>query len=163
MESLILNRKQKFYSIYLDEEIIDLLSKTFEIPDNYSCDIIEVTEPYVARPDLLANDILGDEDYGEIICKINGISNPYEMNTGMLLVVPNVVDMDEFTVFPSTKWKQSKSDTEASFDQSNESAGSSSYNTSPTSKQKTEKRKPNEAVVGDSRFNIDPVSKIVIY
>ena len=161
MISSVLTRKREISSIFLDDTIVDLLSKTFQIPSDYNCQIIEVAPEYVARPDLLCDDLYGDEDYADILMKLNGISNPYELNTDMLLVVPTVECLDDFIITPSSAWSQSESEIEASFDEYKSNASSTS--SSSTALQKTSKRKPNEAVLGDSRFVIDPLSKVIVY
>ena len=73
--------KNNFSSEYLGEEMINLLDTTFVIPEYYNYNIFEVTEEYVARPDLISYDAYGDEMYTDVICKLNGISNPFELNT----------------------------------------------------------------------------------
>ena len=148
----ILNGKRKFQSDYLQEDIINLLDVTFEFPDSYTYNIFEVTEEYVARPDLISYDAYGDTMYSDIICKINGISNPFELNIGDLLIIPTLSDVHNFIVNPSLASKEF-----GAFDKEKIN------NDKPIAKQKNQKRKANEAVVGDSRFKIDPVAGIVIY
>ena len=89
--------------------------------------------------------------YSDIICKINGVSNPFELNVGMILIIPDINSIGNFIRTPSLSEKESGAfDKSDSFDK-------------PIAKQKNQKRKANEAVVGDSRFKIDPVAGIVIY
>ncbi len=142
--SRCLDNKGTYKSEYLGEEITNLLDKTFELPYRFACNIIEVEEDYIARPDLLAKEIYGDDIYTDLICKINGISNPFELNEGMYLLVPAIDELDSFIVKPNRVWSGDKK-------------------RNPTPKKKQDKRKPNEAVMGDQRFRIDPLSKIVIY
>ena len=131
---------------YLGEEMINLLDKTFVIPSYYNYNIFEVTEKYIARPDLISYDAYGDEMYADVICKLNGVSNPFELNKGMKLILPSPEHIMNFIVRPSSD------DIEAD-DKLNK----------PIAKQKNEKRKPNEAIVGDKRFTIDRTSGIIIY
>ena len=84
-----------------EEDLIDLGSPSFTIPNSFRGAMYEVTEEHVARPDLLSSDLYGDEMYADVICKLNGISNPLELNEGMLIVVPSPDDVDEFIVTPS--------------------------------------------------------------
>ena len=44
---------------------------------SYQNDVIIVNEYYVARPDLISLAVYGDDKYADIICKFNGISNPF--------------------------------------------------------------------------------------
>lgn len=148
----ILNEKGSFESDYLQDKIINLLDTSFQFPDSYTYNIFEVTEEYIARPDLISYDAYGDTMYSDIICKINGISNPFELNKGMILIIPDISSISDFRVTPSLSEKEF-----GAYDKT------STEDKKPIAKQKHEKRKANEAVVGDSRFKIDPVAGIVIY
>lgn len=142
----VLNNKRKFFSDWLQTDVYNLGDKTFVIPSKYTYEILEVTERYIARPDLLSKDIYGDSIYSDLLCKLNGISNPFELNKGMILVIPSPDCIMDFMHTPN----------------SNE-CDSNEKNNKPIAKQKNEKRKANEAVVGDVRFRIDKTKGIVIY
>lgn len=141
----VLNNKNTIKSNWLSDNIYDLTEQTFIIPKLYSYEVLEVDEKYIARPDLLSYDIYGDTLYGDILCKINGISNPFELNKGMLLIIPSPNSILDFV----TK--------DLSHDEVNKDLNK------PITKTKKEKRKANEAVVGDTRFKIDSNRGIVIY
>ncbi len=151
--SKILGQKTEYFSNYLNESVINLLDKTFSIPSNYSVHLYRVEEEYTARPDLLSLDLYGDERYADILCKLNGISNPYELAEGQYMLIPAFTALEKFYIAPAKEWQEPNvaEDAEAI------------KHLIPILKRKTQKRKPNEAVVGDVRFNIDPISKIVIY
>lgn len=127
----------------------DLLTLTYIEPEYYKYTLFRVPEEYIARPDLVALDHYGDEQYTDIICKLNGISNPFELNAGMLLVLP---------VFNELHLFRFDNDTIDSTDDSN--AGDFKK---PKPKTRKEKRQANEAVVGDARFKIDQSRRIAIY
>lgn len=143
----VINNKNQIYSNWLQDNIIDLCDSTFQIPKSYQYEILEVSERYVARPDILSKDIYGDTLYSDLLCKLNGISNPFELNKGMILVIPSpdciMNFMKQITVEDTI------------FD--NDSSAK------PIVKSKNEKRKANDAVIGDSRFKIDKSKGIVIY
>lgn len=141
----VLNNKTTYKSKYLNEEIYNLLDYTFEINSDFAFDVIEVTSNYIARPDLLSYDIYGSDEYVDVICKINGISNPFELNEGDILIIPNIANMRDFLVKPTI----------LETDDENKSK--------PQAKKKNEKRKPNESIIGDKRFNIDVKNRIIIY
>ena len=144
----VLNNKTHIYSDWLQDDILNLTDQTFVIPQSYQYEILEVTEKYVARPDLLSKDIYGDTIYSDILCKLNGISNPFELNEHMLLVIPSPDCIMDFM----------KTLTSADIDDNgNESI------VKPIAKQKNQKRKANDAIVGDKRFSIDKANGIVIY
>lgn len=113
--------------------------------------LLEVQPEYVARPDLISLAIYGTDDYTDIICKINGISNPFELNTGMMLLIPNFDSINNLIT---------------------RSAASDIVTTSNTNIGKKEKinqkaknadRSPGEQIIGDSTFIIDRTNKIVFY
>lgn len=144
----VLNNKQKIHSDWIDDDIINLNDPTFVIPKSYQYEIIELSEKYIARPDLLSLDVYGDALYSDLLCKLNGVSNPFELNKGMLMVIPSPDVISEFMKTPTTQ------ELDSSFDDDT---------TKPLLKTKKDKRKANEAVVGDTRFKIDKTRGIVIY
>ena len=75
---------------YNNDEYIDLLASTFNDSATFSPQFIIVNENYVARPDLISLAMYGDDRYGDIICKLNGISNPFELNEDDVLIIPNI-------------------------------------------------------------------------
>lgn len=145
----VLQNKKTIQSEWLGEEILSLGDQTFNIPENYAYEILEVTDRYVARPDILSMDIYGDTLYTDLICKLNGISNPFELNEGMVLIIPSPSEIINFMYTPT----KDECDVLAEGNVANK----------PTTKTKKEKRKANEAVVGDTRFKIDKTRGIVIY
>ena len=137
--------KKKIHSDYLQEDIYNLLDKTFVFPKMYSYDVFETTEEYIARPDLISYDAYGDTRYADIICKINGISNPFELNEKTLLILPSPEYIDKFNITPYMD---------------EEYVNNSDVKQTKT---KQDKRQPNEAIVGDTRFKIDSNSRIIMY
>jgi hypothetical protein len=142
----VLNNKEIIHSDWLDTDVKNLGDSTFYIPKSYQYEVIEVEERYVARPDLISNDVYGDTLYTDLLCKLNGISNPFELNKGMLLIIPSVECIMDFMKVV----EQSESEKFIDGDK-------------PIVKKKNEKRKANEAVIGDRRFKIDKNRGIVIY
>ena len=140
----VLNNKNIIHSDWLNEDIYNLVDSSFIIPKSYSYEILEVTEKYIARPDLISKDIYGDTIYTDLLCKLNGISNPFELNKGMLLVIPSPDNIMDFMFKP---------------DNTNEL----DLNNKPIAKAKSDKRIANDEIVGDKRFKLDPNKGIVIY
>lgn len=67
----------------------DLLVKTWSTWEgNEHINPVVVNEYYVARPDLISLACYGTDKYGDMICKFNGISNPFELNEGMIICIP---------------------------------------------------------------------------
>lgn len=142
----VLQNKKEFYSEWLGETIINLNDPSFIIPADYTYELLEVSKKYIARPDILSLDVYGDALYSDLICKINGISNPFELNEGMILVIPGPECIVDFMKTPTVQ----------------ECEVSTSLQ-KPVPKTKNEKRKPNEAILGDKRFKIDKNEGVVIY
>lgn len=146
-QSSILANKTQYYSEFLEENMWNLLDKTYRLPDSFDFDIVIIDqEKYIGRPDLISLDAYGDPVYADIICKLNGISNPFELNIDTIIIVPKPEDIKSFIQIAPVNEKEEI------------------YNESiPTPKRKNEKRQANEAIVGDKRFKIDATKGIVIY
>ena len=137
-----------------NETYIDLLSKTYDEGMVGSFSPIIVNKYYVARPDLISLAVYGDDKYGDIICKVNGISNPFELNEDMLILLPNV----EFLSSCVLK-NQKKSD----LIEDPKTDRIYKNNETNLQKKKNELRSPNQQVIGDSNYIIDKSLGIVFY
>lgn len=146
----VLNNKNTTNSYYLGDTIYNLLNESFKLPANgFSFNIFTVTRDYVARPDLVSLDAYNDTRYADVLCKLNGISNPFELNEGMELIIPSTQYIEDFCL-----------NTIYNIDMFDEDEFESSM---PYESKKNSKRKANEAIVGDSRFKIDSANGIIIY
>ena len=124
------------------------IGKNAEISD-YK--LLEVQPEYVARPDLISLAIYGSDDYADIICKVNGISNPFELNVGMMLLIPNFNSINTiFTRSAASEIVSVDNTTIGKKEKTNQKA-------------KNADRSPAEQIVGDSTFIIDKTNKIVFY
>lgn len=148
LQNPLLINKSEIKSKVLNEKIVNLLDKTFRIPKEFSYNIVEITSDYIARMDLLAKQLYGDIRYQDVLCKLNGISNPFELNEGDLIVCPDIMYLADFYYRENPDEKDPESDGGIK---------------RPVPKGKKEKRKPNEAVVGDKRYKIDQTRKVIIY
>lgn len=52
--------------------------------------LYKVPRDYVMRPDLIAQAVYNDAGLAEIILKYNGISNPFTINEGDIILIPNL-------------------------------------------------------------------------
>jgi hypothetical protein len=147
LQNPLLINKSEIKSKVLNEKIVNLLDKTFRIPQEFSYNVVEITSDYIARMDLLSKQLYGDIRYQDVLCKLNGISNPFELNEGMILVIPSPENIMDFMKTPLNS----------------ECDGINDNKNKPVAKNKTEKRKPNEAIIGDARFKIDKERGVVIY
>jgi hypothetical protein len=155
LDYIILNRKNNIY--YVDdnnneEQFIDLLTKTCNEYFNDKDEVIIVNEHYVARPDLISLAVYGDDSYADVICKYNGISNPFELNENDILHIPHINDMEKII----------NTDVEKN-DLVSESNTISVKRKYPTQKDKNEKRSPADSVSGEENFVIDKSMGIVFY
>ena len=141
----------KVYSTegFSGENHYDLLYQTFRIPKDFKYNVYVVTDEYVARPDLLSLHVYGTVNYADVLCKLNGISNPFEFNDGMYIVAPDANDIPLFYTIDHSKEDAIQSGV--------------TIDAKKLQKKKNETRKANEQVVGDRNFRIDRNSKIVIY
>jgi hypothetical protein len=143
LNNSVLRFKNEVHSDVLDEDIIELLSKNFVMPEEFTYQLVKVTESMVARPDLISYSIYSDDSYGDLLCKLNGIQNPFEMNIDDILICPA----------PSDLWKFYVEDKFTDSDNRNV----------PKPKKKKEKRRPMEATQDDVRYTVDSGRHIVIY
>ena len=146
LNNVLLQNKKEINSEYLGEKIFNLADQTFQIPKDFQYQVIEVTKDYIGRMDLISKQIYGTSSYSDILCKINGISNPFELNESDRLIIPALDNIADF-IYNETS---AESDNEADPDK-------------PKAKAKVDKRKPNEAIIGDKRYKVDKTNKVIIY
>ena len=130
------------------------MSKTFNENEGFVGRPVVVNEHYVARPDLISLALYGDDKYADIICKVNGISNPFELNENDVIYAPAleyVMDCvknygEESEIIKNPQQDMIK-------------------NVKPDNKQKrvNETRTPNEQLLGDKSFIIDRSMGMVFY
>lgn len=147
----LLENKTEYKSNVLGDNVFNLLDKTFIIPYTFKYNVIECTSDFIGRMDLISKKMYGDARYADILCKLNGISNPFELNDGDLIVIPDITELSNFYY--------TETDEEKEEDSVNSNGGSSK----PVAKSKAEKRAPNEAVKGDKRYHVDPNRRVIVY
>lgn len=76
---------------------MDLLSQTIDPTTEITGSFLVINKHYVARPDLISLAVYGDDQYADILCKINGISNPFEMNENDVIIIPHVEVLQDIT------------------------------------------------------------------
>lgn len=79
-----------------DIEFRDLTQTIFEMQNKnfVKYDVYRVPKEYRMRPDLIAKSVYNDTQFTEIILKFNGISNPFSINEGDIILIP---DLDSAT------------------------------------------------------------------
>ena len=144
--------------IKINDEIgLDLLYKSLLKnldENNLSGSFLYVNEYYIARPDLISLAVYGDDKYGDILCKLNGISNPFELNEGNILFIPSIETISNIIDNKNNiQYSERITDTE------NISTG----NKIGAQKEKNEKRSPSQQIIGDQNYVIDKSLGIVFY
>ena len=131
----------------------DLLCHTLNDEESVfeGIEFIRVIDDYVARPDLISLAVYGTDQYADILCKINGISNPFELNEGMILLIPNLSTITFFYKNRSAS---------ATFESDFTPISSTKKNFQKT---KAERRRPAEQTVGSKNFVVDLSNKMIIY
>ncbi len=76
-----------------DGQVVRDLTQTMldnAVTPGLSYTAFKVPLEYVMRPDLIAKAVYNSTQYTEIILKFNGISNPFSIDEGDLILVPNL-------------------------------------------------------------------------
>lgn len=60
--------------------------------------LYKVTERYIMRPDLISIEYYGSDAYTEMILKYNGISNPFSLKEGDILLLPDIENIYKPTI-----------------------------------------------------------------
>lgn len=144
-------------SIEIDNESVkDLLYKTLNFVDDgtYRGKFIQVNEYYIARPDLISLAMYGEDKYADIICKLNGISNPFELNEKTVLFIPTL-EYINFILDRTSSQKTTNKIEDTNSIAINRKIGAQ--------KQKNEKRSPSQQLVGDTNYIIDKSLGVVFY
>ena len=152
LTNYLIQKKNTIKSDVLGEEILNLSEKTYDVENTaITTSWITIDEAFVARPDLLSFNLYGTDAYGDLICKMNGVSNPFEMN-----------DNRVYRVIPVNEVPLLITDYEYG-DELIDSGESVTPYGMLAPKEKKEKRAANEEVVGDERFEINYGNRVVIY
>jgi len=85
-----------------DDYLIDLTKSSMKYKSTVPrvADFIEVTKDYEMRPDLIAQLFYGGTDHTDYLLKFNGISNPFSIKTGDVLLIPDYREMEENLFLP---------------------------------------------------------------
>lgn len=135
------------------ETYIDLLSGNPNVTQRLTGYPIIVNQYYVARPDLISLAVYGEDIYADIICKVNGISNPFEIQEDNVLFIPSPEFVRDYI----------REATNASDLVDDESKAEITTLDIKYQKRKDETRSPNQQVVGDRLYVIDKSLGMVFY
>lgn len=165
------------------EEFIDLLAPTYNRKFKvYMGEPFIINEYYVARPDLISLAVYKTDMYADIICKLNGISNPFELNENMIIYCPDITVINNLhtnKTAPSALINKNATETNGqnsngtavnqtmsilnSLDMSITSSISKDNDNDDLRKSYNERRSSGEQTIGDTNYIIDKSLGIVIY
>lgn len=75
------------------EQLLDLTVSIFSNkPNATGMQAYRIPEAYAMRADLISQAVYNTTEYAEFILKYNGISNPFSLNPGDIIMIPNVND-----------------------------------------------------------------------
>jgi hypothetical protein len=69
----------------LTKSMLNLKSRNY-----ISYEVYRVPKDYAMRPDLISKSVYNNSIYAEIILKFNGISNPFSIDEGDLILIPDL-------------------------------------------------------------------------
>ena len=150
----ILKNKGKLYkknSNGTAEEFLDLLTKSCNSMDSTAGDIIIVNKHYIARPDLISLAVYGSDEYADLICKYNGISNPFELNENDVIVLPQYHEFQNLIDTVNNTTSELVND---------DVSDNTNYS---SNKKKSDRRSPAQTTTGDKNFIIDKSLGVVFY
>lgn len=133
----------------------DLLADTINHDVTVSGSFVVVNKEYVARPDLISLAVYETDEYADILCKINGISNPFELNENDIIIIPHIETIQEFCskdIIPSTFISPNNNDEILN------TLGDVKHQRLPD-----ERRATNEMVVGEKNYSVDVENGLIIY
>lgn len=102
-------RTKKLFTNLTGESIIDLISATFKYSTSpNSAGTIIVNEYEVMRPDLISDRIYSNYENWDVILKFNGISNPFSLDFGEVLLAPPFNEISTMVSPPITVVEKGK-------------------------------------------------------
>ena len=133
----------------------DLAVQTIDPSVGISGSFLVVNKYYVARPDLISLAVYGDDKYADILCKINGISNPFELNENDVIILPHVETLMDLT---------NMSPVESVFvDGNNNNELVTGFMDTELQRDINSSRSPNEQTKGMTNIVVDDENGIILY
>lgn len=96
-------RVKKFFTNKFGESVVDLVSSTFSFGEATGpAGPVVISEFENMRPDLVSDRVLGSQEYWEALLKFNGISNPFSIEQGEIILVPGISEISKLIVPPKS-------------------------------------------------------------
>lgn len=94
-------RAKSLFKLSTGESIIDLVRSTFNFGVSTSTMGPTVVGEYeTMRPDLVSEKLYSDQSYWDVLLKFNGISNPFSIDYGEILLAPSTNTLEKLVVPP---------------------------------------------------------------
>jgi hypothetical protein len=95
-------RAKKTFTKPNGDIVVDLISSTFNFSNSVApvegyCQVLPDEE---ARPDLVTVRVYGDQQLWEALLKYNGVSNPFSLEAGYILLTPPFKDLEKLISVP---------------------------------------------------------------
>jgi len=105
--SKILRSKRPFITAS-GESIVDLISSTFSFlrTGERSDGLIRVQQEEAMRPDLISDRVYSSHEYYDLLLKYNGISNPFSIAPGEILIAPPFKEFNVMLTSPKTVFEK---------------------------------------------------------
>lgn len=92
-------KAKNLFTISTGESIIDLVRSTFNFGTSSSTmGPTAINEYEVMRPDLVSEKLYANQEYWDVLLKFNGISNPFSLDIGEILLAPSTNTLDKLIV-----------------------------------------------------------------
>jgi hypothetical protein len=95
-------RIKNFLTKATGDTVVDLISSTFSFlrTSGQTEGFVRVREEEAMRPDLISIRLYSNQQYYDALMKYNGISNPFSINPGEILVIPPYRELEQMLVSP---------------------------------------------------------------
>ena len=133
----------------------DLAVQTIDPSVGISGSFLVVNKYYVARPDLISLAVYGDDKYADILCKINGISNPFELNENDVIILPHVETLMNITNMEPVE--------SVFVDCNNNNELGTGFMDTELQRDINSSRSPNEQTKGMTNIVVDDENGIILY
>ena len=133
----------------------DLAVQTIDPSVEISGSFLVVNKYYVARPDLIALAVYGDDRYADILCKVNGISNPFELNENDVIILPHIETLMDLTNMQPVE--------SVFVDSKNNNELVTGFMDTELQRDVNSSRSPNEQTKGMTNIVIDEENGLILY
>jgi hypothetical protein len=91
-----------FFKRNCGDTVVDLTRRSVSFLDvrSNSGQPFLVSDDYIMRPDLIANQFYGSSDKVDLLLKYNGYSNPFSVGPEAVLLVPDAETLSKFSATP---------------------------------------------------------------